>query len=251
MTTARRHLRDAKGRLGPRARRAGFSLVELILALGVLAIGMAMAAALFPAAIKLNEQSTRDSVGTIIAQNGLAIARAVLTRGDFNSTDPNYPDLLLLRPLDGAAAFQTNPNLLLYQGDPNDGPTTRGFLVLGRSLGTVRQVVIVSYDKCDVASTVAPKLLTVDSPDASGHVVVHDSLGNCTDTFLVWASSSEPNIITVRMKRPDPKRDEWVLDRPIGDITGGQAFVIVENPSNPMAKNPVMVVLVAEIALRD
>lgn len=62
-----------------RARRPGFSLAELMIALGIMGIGLVMAAALFPAAIKQHRRSSRDVLGMIICQNGVAIARKTLT----------------------------------------------------------------------------------------------------------------------------------------------------------------------------
>ncbi len=59
----------------------GFSLAELMIALGILAVGLSMAGALFPAAIKANQNSTRSVIGSIICENGLAVGKARYAEG--------------------------------------------------------------------------------------------------------------------------------------------------------------------------
>ena len=54
-----------------------FTLMELLIAIGILAVGGAMAAALFPAAIKENQSSYNDTLGTIICDNALATIKSI------------------------------------------------------------------------------------------------------------------------------------------------------------------------------
>lgn len=63
----------------PQRSRAGFSLIELLVSMGIMVIGLVMAGTLFPAAIKQTSRSTDDTIGTIICQNALAVAKARLT----------------------------------------------------------------------------------------------------------------------------------------------------------------------------
>jgi prepilin-type N-terminal cleavage/methylation domain-containing protein len=58
--------------------RRGFTLTELMLAILVLGISLSMAAALFSAAAAESNTSLRRIMGTVIAENGLSIARAKL-----------------------------------------------------------------------------------------------------------------------------------------------------------------------------
>ena len=46
--------------------RSAFTMMELMIAVAVLGIGMTMAAALFPAAIRENQISINDTIGNLI-----------------------------------------------------------------------------------------------------------------------------------------------------------------------------------------
>ena len=64
-----------RGRTG----RRGFSLAELMIAIGIMGIGLTMAASLFPAAIREHSRSASNVLGMIMTENGLETARATLT----------------------------------------------------------------------------------------------------------------------------------------------------------------------------
>ena len=63
----------------------GFSLIELLLAIMILAIGIISIAALFPAGISQQQKAADDVVGNIVAQNALALLRSRLTQEDFGN----------------------------------------------------------------------------------------------------------------------------------------------------------------------
>ncbi len=67
------------------SRRAGFSLVEMLLAVFILGIGVISIASLFPAGIALQRQATDATVGPIVAKNALAVIRSKLSQQDFGS----------------------------------------------------------------------------------------------------------------------------------------------------------------------
>ena len=59
----------------------GFSLVELMIAVGILGVGLIFSLALFTAAVKENASSANSSMGTLICKNALAVARIRLKNG--------------------------------------------------------------------------------------------------------------------------------------------------------------------------
>lgn len=68
-------------------RRRGFSLVELLLAVFILAIGIIGISALFPAGIAQQRQATDDIMGPVVADNAMAILRTKLKPEWFGSCD--------------------------------------------------------------------------------------------------------------------------------------------------------------------
>jgi len=57
-------------------RTSGFTLIEILIAIGILSVGLLCAAAMFPAAVKENQNSFSNSMGSLICENGLAILRS-------------------------------------------------------------------------------------------------------------------------------------------------------------------------------
>ncbi|MBS3734410.1 MAG: hypothetical protein KGY99_05730 [Phycisphaerae bacterium] len=65
--------------------RPAFTLAELLIALGVLATGMSMVAAVFPAALTETQRSVNDVIGESICENALTLARVRLRQTDVPS----------------------------------------------------------------------------------------------------------------------------------------------------------------------
>ncbi|MHC4718394.1 MAG: type IV pilus modification PilV family protein, partial [Planctomycetota bacterium] len=66
------------------AGKAAYSLVELVVALGILAIALPMVAAVFlPGALE-NAESVKHTMGTLVAENALAIVRARVSHADLS-----------------------------------------------------------------------------------------------------------------------------------------------------------------------
>ncbi len=254
--------RHATYRLSRKAERPqpGFSLAELMIAIGILGIGMTMAATLFPAAIKLNEMSTKETIGTAITENGLAMAKALLKPSDF--PDPAVePDLMVLAD---SATLTLDPNRQHYpDGDPN---SRRGFVVLGRRRefggvpgSSTYQLVIVSYDSRVRGGLVTAKEVEIKRITRPGGGVTRVQLADpntgdpvhpVRSPVIVAKNGSYARIIDISLDGSD----EWaVLDHDIDPIdpndvaVGDTAFVIVESGA---AESPAMTVLVAETALR-
>ena len=162
------------------ALRTGFTLMELLIAIGILAIGGAMAAALFPAAIKENQRANSSVLGNIINENALSTLKANLS----TATPPFFPSGLLI-PYTGFGAadavypkpyFLAPPNPIPSNPEADDPDwikiegsvvpkSLNGFLVLGRQLNYVSgvytyQLVIVAYKRYAVTSSRDPLDIT-------------------------------------------------------------------------------------------
>ena len=150
--------------------RGGFTLAEILIALGILAIGMAMVAAIFPAAMEFNRASTNSTLGTIICENGLVLSELTLTAevldaaaspGEFlvYADDKHYTD----NPSN--PADQTPPPLTRAQQHyPTDTADSRtGFVMMARKVpnsGSTYQFVTVAYRKTKKSNTVELKEIT-------------------------------------------------------------------------------------------
>ena len=224
--------------------RWGFSLAELMIAIGILGIGMTMAATLFPTAIKLNEMSTQETIGTIICENGLAIAQTFLRAG--NVTDPN---LVVLADADAA---HTTLISAAHQCYPDGATISRqGFVVLGRQVQMpnapppVHQLVIVSYDKKTTQAVTAEQVTISDKSTSGGVTKVTlsptfyaDKIGS---PLIVAKNASFARIIDY-----NSGTKKCYLDHDIDANPTDKAFVIVEGG---VANSPAMTVLVANTAL--
>jgi len=63
-------------------RAGGFSLVEMLIAIGILAVALSMASAMFPMGMRDVMRSYQNSLGTLICQNGAGLARLHLSAAD-------------------------------------------------------------------------------------------------------------------------------------------------------------------------
>lgn len=96
----------------PRARRcdAGFTLMEILIALAIFGAGLVMAACLFPAGVSEHQKAVDYTVGTLLCNNGVALARAQLQH-DSTTGVPKDPQGLLVAnkllnyPSDNTAAI--------------------------------------------------------------------------------------------------------------------------------------------------
>lgn len=161
-----------------------FTLVEVLIAIAILGVGITMAAALFPTAIKQNQRSANDTIGMIVAKNALAVVKAKVTATAATLAD-NFQDIgtapldLLTEadltypvPRQPADAFNGDP-----PGEPNDWwddsgqdrpLALRGAIVLGRQMtpgANDYQLVIVSFAKQRSANTI--EAVPVSSSDTT------------------------------------------------------------------------------------
>jgi len=69
----------------PRPDQGGFSLIEMMVAIGILAIGAAMIASAFPVAMLENKESVEHTMAALASENALAICRNKLRHSILNN----------------------------------------------------------------------------------------------------------------------------------------------------------------------
>ena len=142
-------MKHPRGGVGRRpSGRGGFSLAELMISIGILAVGMSIVAALIPAAIAMNRRSARNVLGSIICENGVSIIRSAFGSGAV--TKPNKLSTLAILNDDLRQTYLPASMCRFPQGDPD---SDYGFISLHRNLdsdlnsGTEegRQIVTVAF----------------------------------------------------------------------------------------------------------
>jgi len=206
---------------------AGFTLMELMLTIGILAIALTMVSGLFPVAVKESNESYKDIVGTLICENGLAVAKTMITQSNMNTLEdtlgPGGTDILdIIADEDGSHVGIISQKSQHYQEfeaiDYGNGTITdpdykmQGFLVLGRKVSGSNQLVIVSYarsgDTTGVNVVTAVPIscnVTADSQDITGASDLR--IGS---PLIDRDSGYYATIITT-----NSARTEGTLDRPI------------------------------------
>jgi hypothetical protein len=89
--------------------RGGFSLIELLLSVFILAIGIISISALFPAGIAQQQQSADDQLGPVIADHALSLLRSRVGQRDFGTYEEfgiggapsNQPERLFAQSIQG------------------------------------------------------------------------------------------------------------------------------------------------------
>jgi prepilin-type N-terminal cleavage/methylation domain-containing protein len=92
--------------------RRAFSLIELLLAVFILAIGIISVSALFPAGIAQQQQTTDDQLGPVVAEQALGLLRSRVRPEDFGS----FEEFGILSLLSGS----TQSGSYAYRPAPGD-----------------------------------------------------------------------------------------------------------------------------------
>jgi prepilin-type N-terminal cleavage/methylation domain-containing protein len=204
----------------------GFTLAELMISIGVLGIGMTMAAALFPMGLRESQDSAKYAQATMMMENGLAVARAALRRAGTLLT----PALSLFA--DEQSGLYVDTAQLVHF--PNGLESKRGFTILARKIDADSdantdegyQVVVIPYIKSrgsgPLASTPAParaRLLTmtytITDPNNANNVT--SSIALSVGTPIVDSATGRyATVISCT-------GTAGVLDRPIPGGTPGTA----------------------------
>ena len=194
-------------------KRAGFSLTELLVAIGVLGIGMTMVAALFVTGLAQVRLSLGVSESSVVAANGIAVAKMFVTAGD-------VPGTTLTVIADGShttkisADFQKSP-----YGDPD---TNRGFVILARECGAeAYQLVSVAYARTG-GGNVTAVAVTTSSTNANQITFTSSTNLNVGSPVIVAASGEYARIVSL-------SGSTATLDHELAIGNGATAYVIVES----------------------
>ena len=231
--------------------RAAFSLVEVMIAIGILGIGMTMIAAIFPAAIRENEISTNSTLGKIICENGLTLGRLALTADVGNngtaSSDPAIPsevysDMLKVFANEG----KTDVLDIGAQHYPyGENESRLGFVLLARKANKGYQLVTVAYRKAEAAGTVTAKSITCK--------VISTTITNASGAELRVGSPLIDRITgkyaTIVATNPDGTTG--TLDQLIGTAGTSGYYVIIETKQGQVGKrSPAIATIATHTGLR-
>ena len=229
-----------------RNNRKGFTMMELMLTIGILAVALAMVSALFPVAVIESNQSYKDVVGTLICENGLTVAKTMVKQTDILDTQTT---LKILAAEDDTSIISQksqhyqellDSDYVINGGSiiDDDKYKLQGFLVLGRKVNNSNQLVIVSYARnrnnmvtaksvsCNVAAG------SKDITGGGGDLIVGSPLIDAATGYYATITSTDSTGTTGTLDRPITASGE-------PDVTS--AFVIQESGAT---KSPALSVLV-------
>ena len=230
----------------------GFTLTELLLAIGILAVGLSMSAALFPAAIRQTRGSMDDLLGMHICQNGLVIARTRLS-----------PPLKMTDGQD-LSTYYADVSHLIPEADrqyPAGSGSRKGFLVLARrrdGSSNDYDLAIVSYMKSNAANTVTAayiKAAIEDSGEGSGSRLTVEG-STYLDKVRVGTpliscyGGAEARFARVIGRDSEAGLDCFLLDRQVEPLINKWFIVITEQSGGTITdESPGMNVLFARTPL--
>ena len=239
--TTRRGSRTGRRAAG----RKAFTLTEILLGIGVLAVGLSMAGALFPAAIKHTQGSTNDLIGMHICQNGLAVALTRLTHPlrygtwAFQKVGTQFRDCT---PQLGAADCQYP-----VKQDAAAADSVQGYALLARHATTSLndndyQLVLISYAKTAPDNVLALKYVTGDTfkpaDEAVSQLKVPAGQANYVAVGSLLLEKRQAKWFT-RVVADLGQRDEggstyayFLLDRVVDIETNVQVYILCELKSD-------------------
>ena len=146
-------------------KRSAFTMMELMIAMGILAVGMAMSASLFPTAAKEANTAIGSAIGQTIAENGLAMGKLAF-RSKYHAGDGKVAQIIFTtgdpsgRVDEYATTAQKDTTILTPaqtrypMGDTN---SKYGFALLARKVGTdadAYQIISTAYRKQEASNKV-------------------------------------------------------------------------------------------------
>lgn len=251
-----------------RARR-GFTLAELLIAIGILGVCLSLGATLFPLAIQSHKESVGNTIGMLICENALNVAKTVMTDGQADTTlrqiDNNmvpglspfafcYPQLETPPPSPPEDADEW----IRVSGVPDAQPrTTKGAVVFARRLDGGRnyyELIAVAYDKSDPTHSVAVESINVTfNMDPARPVATDDGSNGWLRTDGVLISKSGATVGQyARIDSADNPGNTAKLKYFINASGSTQVWLLVEKDASGavIRHNPVMAVMSTRTALK-
>ena len=177
-------MRETTNTNGPRGRRSvGFTLVEVMVALGILALALPMVAAALLSGMLENQESVENTMSTLLAENAVALLR-------MRARDSDFPGNWGVKA--GPLSFPDNrvPATVLHDDDcvynpfPEDNkPLPFAFVILGKRLAENRndyRFVVMVYRKFRETDTLSKARVafkadkTIDDNKSSTYVRLSD-----------------------------------------------------------------------------
>ncbi len=214
-------------------KRTAFTLIELMIALGILAVGVSMAAAMFPLATKNRVSTIQGALGEIICRNALGIAMIGVPAEKVTSATLSV------------IADEAHTSVLSAQSQRYDSGDSRecGFVLLGRSMGAGkgRQLIVAAYRKLS-GGQVTAEATACNVP--AGSTSITGAAGLRTGSPLIDEKGRYAMIVSTNETGTEGKLDHPLSDSE--DVTS--AFVIVE--STEARFSPAIGILMNRTALR-
>lgn len=216
----------------PARGETGFSLTELLIAIGLLGVGMGMIAALFVTGLAQVRMSVGTLEGGMVAANGIVVARMLLTAGDVTSNELTViADANRRKKI--PRAFQKSPYA--------DADTNKGFVILARRAGgEAYQLVSVAYAKAGTGAVIAKKVTSSQAyTDAKVIRFTNSANLNVGSPVIVAANGQYARIVSL-------SGPTATLDHALTIDSDAVAYVIVEGTGG----SPVTAVHVTRTGLK-
>ena len=190
----------------------GFSLIEMLFAIGILGLGLIMVAATFPVAVKWTAQNAQSTIGQVLAQKALAYIKTQYGVGSPYAPPSPPPTGIIWY---GFQPLFTGPANSIYYWTACISPSLAGGPTTGASTssGTLYDLYIFVFNKGDVNN----KYPSGGSTPPTGWNVIS------VIPFSGSSSSSVPNLVTGKLTG-NPANASFPLGSIGVDLFTGQVF---------------------------
>jgi len=232
---------------------------------------MTLGATLFPLAIRAHEESVGDTVGTMICQSALTVARASLKPADVGSNLDDVTDVsgeyayCVPAPTTDKPTGSGNSNAEWTEVPPGsssgeyDPATLKGAVVLAREVSEQRhdyQLLAVAYTKAAAenrvkAQEVNNQLSIVFDDDRAGYVATDEGGNGLFRKGGVIILTNGDVVHHAMIKSVFDSNNRALLETPL--LPGNPFWLVLEldyEGNTPLVRNPVMCVMSTRAALR-